>query len=58
MKKLFFHKDLKPITADEMYTLFMPNFALEGSNEREQEEQAMIFWVQYLQLIKNNDLTI
>ena len=53
MKKLFIHSMTNLLTADEVYSLFQPKLSPEGSNRREFEEQAIMYWLQYLQTIES-----
>ncbi len=45
MKKLFKFSNPPLMTADEMYSLFKPELSPEGSNNREIEEQTLMYWV-------------
>ena len=40
------------LTADYMLDLFITEFSLSGSNRREAEEQAALYWINFIQLIE------
>lgn len=41
------------MTADAVLALFTPRLSLEGSNRREDEEQMVMLWVDFLQKIES-----
>lgn len=41
----------QPLTSDSMMFLFQPVLSPEGSNRREDEEQLIMYWVHFLELI-------
>ena len=51
MHKLFTSKPA-PITLDVVINLFQTRFSPEGSNRREDEEQVVMFWVHFLEMIE------
>ena len=51
MHKLFTSKPT-PITSDVVINLFQTRFSPEGSNRREDEEQVVMFWVRFLEMIE------
>ena len=42
----------EPISSDFMLNLFQTRFSLEGSNRREDEEQVVMYWVHFLDMIE------
>lgn len=51
MHKLF-TSQTKPLTAELMIKLFEANLLPDGSNTREDEEQVMLYWNHFLELIE------
>ena len=52
MRTIFLPLPPKPVTADYMINLFATKFSLRGANCREEEEAAVMKWVQFLQAIE------
>ena len=51
-RSLFVHFKPMPLTADELFDMFPPEFSPKGSNRREAEESALMKWVNYTQAIE------
>ena len=51
MHKLFISQP-EPITSDFMLNLFQTRFSPEGSNRREDEEQVVMYWVHFIDMIE------
>ena len=51
MHKLFIFKPV-PLTSEFMFSLFETRFSPEGSNRREDEEQIIMYWVHFLEIIE------
>ena len=52
MRTLFMPHPPKPLTADSMISMFATKFSPLGANSREDEEAAVMKWVQFLQAIE------
>lgn len=52
MHKLLVYSTPKVLSTDDMMQLFPPKYSPVGSNRRETEEEAMMFWVHLLQMIE------
>jgi len=51
-KQLFIHSKPPSMTADLMFMMFTPRLSPEGSNRREDEEQVVMLWANFLQMIE------
>ena len=52
-RELFIYSEPEHMTADAVLALFTPRLSLEGSNRREDEEQMVMLWVDFLQKIES-----
>ncbi len=52
MEQLFIYSNPKVITAEDMFKLFPPLYSETGSNIREAEEDVVMLWVHFLQIIE------
>lgn len=52
MRTLFLPRPPKPLTADSMINMFTTKFSPLGANCREDEEAAVMKWVQFLQAVE------
>ena len=52
MRTLFMPQPPKPLTADSMISMFATKFSPLGANCREDEEAAVMKWVQFLQAVE------
>jgi hypothetical protein len=48
-ENLFLKRDLKRLTAVEIYDLFVPCYSPEGSNAKEKELDAISYWMTFLE---------
>ena len=55
MQKLFLSRPV-PLTSDYILGLFDTCFSLEGTNRREYEEQIMMYWVQFVEIIEGKGM--
>jgi len=44
------------MTADLMFMMFTPRLSPEGSNRREDEEQVVMLWANFLQMIEGKSI--
>ncbi len=51
-RELFVYSKPQEMTADAVITLFTPRLSPEGSNKREDEEQVVMLWVNFVQMIE------
>ncbi len=51
-RELFVYSKPPAMTADAMLTLFTPRLSPAGSNRREDEEQLVMLWVHFIQMIE------
>ena len=51
MHKLFVSQPV-PLTADYMLDLFTTRFSPEGANRRENEEQTVMYWINFIERIE------
>lgn len=52
-KDLLIYKEPEHLTADKIISMFSSRLSSVGSNSREDEEQIVLFWVHFLQLIES-----
>lgn len=57
LRPLFLPQPSCPLSADYMIKLFVTKFSPPGCNAREDEEAALLKWVQFLQLIQGENCT-
>lgn len=50
MRKLFLHRPV--LNADYLLNLFKPRLSAPGTNRREDEEQLIIYWVNFIEMIE------
>jgi len=55
-KQLFIHSKPLSMTADLMLMMFTPRLSPEGSNRREDEEQVIMLWANFLQMIEGKSI--
>lgn len=48
-RPLFIHYERPPLTENEVFDMLVPKYSLAGSNAREKEEGATMFWIDFLQ---------
>ena len=58
MRQLFVFNEPPPLTADSMYDLLPAQFSPQGSNRREEEEDALTHWINLAQWIEGAPLAI
>ena len=52
MRKLFLHRPI--LSVDYLLNHFKPRLSAPGTNRREDEEQLMMYWVNFLEMIEGN----
>lgn len=50
MRKLFLHRPT--LNADYMLNLFQPRLSAPGTNRREDEEQLIMYWTNFIEMIE------
>lgn len=53
-RSLFVHFKPVPLTADKLFDLFPARFSPQGSNRREEEEAALMRWINFTQEIEGS----
>ena len=52
MRKLFLHRPV--LNADYMLYVFKPRLSAPGTNRREDEEQLIMYWINFIEMIDGN----
>ena len=58
MRPLFVYQERPPPTADTLFDMFQAKFSELGSNAREVEEETMMKWSDFLQIVEGENQTV